>query len=186
MSSNQPVLDLGGMPGPGSRPDWTQAGWWDAELRPEVRELLSLPLGPDLQDALLKIAAVDAADGCDPGFCVPHTVSTLDDRIGIPATPACLVVLVAAWNSVVSWVTHRADQQLIATVAARPVQFQLSSDQGDFGALTDPAVDEVAPRFGCRRVVPIIASAAPVGYSRSRNSVTLWHRGWSLPSTPTS
>ena len=46
MSSNQPVLDLGGMPGAGSRPDWTQAGWWDAELRPEVRELLSLELGP--------------------------------------------------------------------------------------------------------------------------------------------
>ena len=81
MSSNQPVLDLGGTPGGGSRPDWTQAGWWDAELRPEVRDLLSLPLGPDLQDALLKIAAVYAADGCDPGFCpFPHTVSTLDDR----------------------------------------------------------------------------------------------------------
>ena len=112
MSSNQPVLDLGGMPGAGSRPDWTQAGWWDAELRPEVRELLSLELGPDLQDALLKIAAVDAADGCDPGFCpFPHTISTLDDRIGIPGTPcACRVVLVAAWNCVASWVAHRADQ----------------------------------------------------------------------------
>ena len=98
----------------------------------------------DLEDS---VAAVDAADGCDPGFCpFPHTVSTLDDRIGIPGTPcACLVVLVAAWNSVVSWVTHRADQQLIATVAARPVQFQLSPDRGDFGALTDPAVDEIAP-----------------------------------------
>ncbi len=147
MSSNQPVLDLGVTPGGGSRPDWSQAGWWDAELRPEVRDLLSLELGPDLQDALLNIAAVDAADGCDPGFCpFPHTISTLNDRIGIPGTPwACRVVLVAAWNCVASWVAHRADQELIATVAARPVQFQLSPDRGDFGALTDPAVDEIAP-----------------------------------------
>ncbi len=147
MSLNELDLDFGGASWRGSRPDWTQAGWWDAELRPEVRELLSVELGPDLQDALLKIAAVDAAEGCDPGFCpFPHTVSTFNDRIGIPGTPcACQVVLVSAWNAVASWVAHRADQELIATVAARPVQFQLSPDRGDFGALTDPAVDEIAP-----------------------------------------
>ena len=147
MSSNQTVLNLGGVPWRAARPDWTQAGWWDAELRPEVRDLLSLELGPDLQDALMQIAAMDAADGCDEGFCpFPHAVSTFNDRIGFPGTPcACQVVLISAWNAVASWVTHRADRQLLATVAARPVQFQLSPDRGDFGALTDPAVEEVAP-----------------------------------------
>ncbi len=129
------------------RPEWTQAGWWDAELRAEVRDLLWLPVGTDLQQALTAMAARDRADGYEPGVCrFDHATVSVAERLGVPGNPCgCQVVMVAAWNAVASWVSAHAEQVLVEVAGAEPVEELLIPDRPDLGHLTDPAVEDLAP-----------------------------------------
>lgn len=167
------------------RPEWTQVGWWEAELRPRVRDLLWLPVGWELQQRLEDVWAGDRASDYPPGECPhPHTIATLSEPVGVPGRPcACQVVLVAAWNAVASWVTHRAEQELVAVAGAEPVEEHIAPDRPDLGTLTDPAIEELAPALrvspggaryrlaGLRRItsVPRLADAVAEG------SVIGWH-----------
>ena len=81
-----------------TRPGWTHAGWWEADLRGEVRELVWLPLGLELQQRLVAIATADRSAGYGHGECPhPHAAPNSEERIGVPVRPcACQVVMVAA------------------------------------------------------------------------------------------
>ena len=46
-----------------ARPGWTEAGWWDVAMLPEVRALLWLPKGSALLTALQDLPTVDGT-GC--------------------------------------------------------------------------------------------------------------------------
>ncbi len=130
-----------------TRPGWTQAGWWGADLRSEVRELLWLPLGLELQQRLIAIAGADRAAGYGSGECPHvHTAPSAEERVGVPGRPcACQVVTVAAWTAVASWVALQADREVVAVAGADPVDELLVPDRSDLGTLTDPAVEELAP-----------------------------------------
>ena len=129
------------------RPEWTQAGWWDAVLRGEVRELLWLPVGPDLQQELTAMAARDRADGYQAGVCrFDHATAAVEERLGVPGNPcACQVVAVAAWNAFASWAQLQADHAMVAVAGAEPVQELVLPDRPELGHLTDPAVEDLAP-----------------------------------------
>ncbi len=130
-----------------TRPGWTQAGWWDADLRPEVRELVWLPLGLELQQRLVAIAAADRAGGYPRGECPhPHAAPSVEERVGVPGRPcACQVVMVAAWTAVASFVALQADQEVVAVAGKDPVEELLVAGRPELGSLTDPAVEELAP-----------------------------------------
>ncbi|MFN8125448.1 MAG: DUF222 domain-containing protein [Candidatus Nanopelagicales bacterium] len=146
-----------------TRPDWTQAGWWDAELAPQVRGLLAMPLGPGLVQALtgLRAAAVSSAvRTCDGpagvpildiagpfGECpFPHHTPSADQRVGVAGSPcACQVVTTAAWTCVASWAGHRADQELIDAAGSRPIRVQAVAARPELGTITDPAIEDLAP-----------------------------------------
>ncbi len=130
-----------------TRPGWTQAGWWDADLRPVVRELLWLPLGLDLQQRLVALAAADRAAGYPRGDCPhAHAAPSAEEQAGVPGHPcACQVVMVAAWTAVASWVALQADQEVVAVAGKDPVEELLVPDRPELGTLTDPAVEELAP-----------------------------------------
>ncbi len=130
-----------------TRPGWTQAGWWDADLRFEVRELLWLPLGLDLQQRLVAIATADRSAGYPRGECPhPHAAPSVEERVGVPGRPcACQVVMVAAWTAVASFVALQADQEVVAVAGNHPVEELLVPDRPDLGTVTDPAVEELAP-----------------------------------------
>ena len=130
-----------------TRPGWTQAGWWGADLRPEVRELLWLPLGLELQQRLIAIATADRAAGYGSGECPHvHAAPSAEERVGVPGRPcACQVVTVAAWTAVASFVALRADQEVVAVAGKDPVEELIVPDRPDLGSLTDPAVEELAP-----------------------------------------
>ena len=89
------------------RPGWTQAGWWDAEVRAEVRALLWLPVGRELQDHLIALTRADSVAGYARGHCpFDHTTASVEERVGVPGSPcACQVITVAAWAAVASWVS---------------------------------------------------------------------------------
>ena len=130
-----------------SRPGWVQAGWWDAELRPAVRELLWLPVGRDLLDRLTALAATDATSGYPRGECPhPHGVPSLEERVGEPGHPcACQIVVIAAWAAVASWVTAVADRAVVDAAGGKPVDELLVPTRPDLGVVTDPAVEDLAP-----------------------------------------
>ena len=130
-----------------TRPGWTQSGWWDADLRPEVRELLWLPLGLELQNRLTALCVADRAAGYQRGECPhPHPSPSVEERVGVPGRPcACQVVMVAAWTAVASWVALQADQEVVAVAGKDPVEELLVPDRPELGTLTDPAVEELAP-----------------------------------------
>ncbi len=130
-----------------TRPGWTHAGWWDADLRPEVRALLWLPLGLDLQQRLVALTAANRAVGYPRGECPhPHAAPSVEERVGVPGRPcACQVVTVAAWTAVASFVALQADREVVAVAGKDPVEELLVPDRPDLGTLTDPAVEELAP-----------------------------------------
>ena len=139
------------------RPDWTQTGWWQADLRPQVRHLLQLPAGDALHRALTDLDTTDHAMGVAPGHCpYPHSAPTLAEQVGVPGAPcACQTVTVAAWATVASWVAAQADAALIAVAGAEPVEKVLVPTRPDLGTITDPCIEELAPAL---RVSPGSAS----------------------------
>ena len=130
-----------------TRPGWTHAGWWEADLRGEVRELLWLPLGLELQQRLTALSVADRAAGYQRGECPhPHPSPNIEERVGVPGRPcACQVVTVAAWTAVASWVALQADQEVVAVGGKDPVEELIVAGRPDLGTLTDPAVEELAP-----------------------------------------
>ncbi len=150
-SVEQPCADWGGRSFPDIawerfRPEWTQGGWWEAELRAEVRALLFEAAGPRLQQRLVDLAAGDAAAGYPPGECPhPHYAPSVGERVGVVGAPcACQVVVVAAWAAVASWTAARADQAVVEVTGAEPVEQALVGDRVDLGVVIDPAVEELA------------------------------------------
>ena len=87
------------------RPAWTQPGWWDVDLRAEVRALLWLPAGAGLATA---VAGLSVGSRC----CLPHAEDQLRDcpapgsADGWPC--ACQVIVAAAWEACASWVAANA------------------------------------------------------------------------------
>ncbi len=139
--------DFAGIVWRSHRPGWTQAGWWDTELRDRVRDLLWLPVGSELLQGLLGLAAGDLATGYPPGDCPhPHPAATTRDQVGVPGHPcACQVVQVAAWSAVASWVAAQGDQMVVAVAGTEPVEEFLVPDRPGLGTIVDPAVEELAP-----------------------------------------
>ena len=128
------------------RPGWTQAGWWDTELRPEVRALLWIPVGRELQDRLIAVGRADSAAGYARGHCpFDHTTATAADRVGVPGSPcACQVITVAGWAAVASWVSACADRVVVDTAGPTPVEELIVATRPDLGTITDPAVEDLA------------------------------------------
>ncbi len=164
-----------------SRPSWTQAGWWDAELSPRVRELLAVPLGAQLMSRLLTLGG-EASGEC--GWV--HPVTLPEDRIGVAGSPcACQIVLAAAWQAAASWTTLRADRAVVAAVGSRPVRVALRPGQPQWGSVTDPAVEEIAVALRCSpasmrnlihrvravTVLPVLSAAVSEGL------LIGWHAG---------
>lgn len=88
----------------GTRPAWTDPGWYEAPLRPAVRALLRLQLGPGL------LSALSALETAEPGR---HVRCPGDHRgEGLPGLPvpgsapgyacACQVVVAAGWEAMSS------------------------------------------------------------------------------------
>ena len=128
------------------RPAWTQAGWWDSDLRDDVRLLLSTPVGPDLLTAL--IALEDGPRRCPH----PHTGDSLAGRLGQPGAPcACQLVIVAAWDAVTSWSAARADRALVQVAGAATARVPIRPDAPGYGTITDPCIEELATAL---RVTP--------------------------------
>ena len=112
------------------RPDWTQTGWWQADLRPQVRHLLQLPAGDALHRALTDLDTTDHAMGVAPGHCpYPHSAPTLAEQVGVPGAPcACQTVPVAA-VATKAWIA--VDERL----AARPSDHTFLTAQFDMTRL---------------------------------------------------
>ena len=139
--------DFAGIVWRSHRPEWTQVGWWDTEMRDRVRDLLWLPVGVELQQGLLGLAAGDLASGYPPGECPhPHAAVTVRERVGIPGHPcACQVVQVAAWTAVTSWAAAQCDQMVVAVAGGEPLEEYMVPDRPGLGTIIDPAVEELAP-----------------------------------------
>lgn len=116
------------------RPAWTEAGWWEAPMLPEVRALLRLPKGPDLMAAVQR---VPPPDGSPCAF--PHAAPR-------PASPcACQVVVVAAWAAAAAWASDCADKAVLRTLGPSESIEYLNPHLPELGTLTDPGVELVAP-----------------------------------------
>ncbi len=132
------------------RPEWTQPGWFEVELRAEVQELLALPVGWQLLAALQRIGVPGMGQSC----AFPHYAPALSERVGVAGSPcACQVVLVGAWQAVSSWLAGQADAVVVHAVGAEAVQVPLGRDRR-FGTVTDPGVEEVAAAL---RATPVSA-----------------------------
>lgn len=126
------------------RPGWTEAGWWDAPLDPQIRRLLWLPKGPEL------VAAVQRVPVPDGGRCPqPHPDlrdGFFSDIVGTAGNPcACQVVAIAAWATAAAWMSDRADQVVLHGLGAATQHPLLDPDQPSLGTITDPGVERVAP-----------------------------------------
>lgn len=124
-----------------TRPAWTEAGWWEATLRDDVRALLWLPAGPALAATLVTLAS-----GPNGTCLLAHTADRML-RQPIPGQApgwpcACQVVTAAAWQACAAW----AEAQLMAAVtnAAGPttVEYAVGGDRGH--VIVDPAREELA------------------------------------------
>lgn len=151
------------------RPDWAHAGWWDADLRPEVRQLMRLPVGAELAAALTTLLPATTGSTDPTGTCpADHYSPTQSEVIGVPGSPCgCHIVVAAAWAAVASWAGHRTDEALLTAAGDEPITRQLVADSPEFGTITYDADEEVAPALwasaasadhridGARRVVAL-------------------------------
>jgi hypothetical protein len=140
------------------RPAWTEADWWEATLRDEIRRLLWLAPGPDLVAAL---AALPTGEPCP----LPHT----DDRM-LPHWPvpghapgwpcACQVVVAAAWDACASWLATCAARALVDAAGPHVVEFDVA---GGMQQIADPAREELA----CALRTALPAMGNRIGAARS-------------------
>lgn len=127
-----------------TRPGWTDPGWYDAPLRPGVRALLGLPLGPGLLVALSRLDTSGAGRhvGC-PG---DHRGAGLPGQPVLGSAPGfpcvCQVVVATAWEAMASWTAARSAAELVAVAGAGPV---VVGPRGAAPGITDMAVEELAP-----------------------------------------
>lgn len=130
------------------RAAWTDAGWFDAPLRPKVKRLLALPPGPALVSAL---ADLPMHGGCPADPVTGHSPlaapqATGSPELGHPGHPcACLIVITAAWAAVNSWADAGQTRATVNAVAAQPITVAVDADDPRMGTIGDPAVDECAP-----------------------------------------
>ncbi len=125
------------------RPAWAQAGWWDAELRPEVRSLMWLPVGPELMQSLVRLTDRSLRQG-ECRF--PHHRPSVEEPIGTAGYPcACQVVIAAAWTSVASWTALQVDQSVLQATGTGSLTVPVFPSRPDLGTITDPAIEDIAP-----------------------------------------
>jgi hypothetical protein len=124
-----------------ARPDWTEAGWWEATLRDDVRALLWLPVGPALVAALASITP-EADGGCALAHAADRMLSqpTPGHAPGWPC--ACQVVVAAAWQACSAWSEARLMAAVVAAAGPRPVEHAVGGDRGH--VIVDPAREELA------------------------------------------
>ncbi|MFN8126819.1 MAG: HNH endonuclease signature motif containing protein [Candidatus Nanopelagicales bacterium] len=131
-----------------SRPGWTQPGWWDAELLPEVRALLWIAKGPDLVAAVQTAPAVDGSRCAHPHPGTAHPGSgqmLFGEPVGVPGTPcACQIVVIAAWAAVAAWAGEAADAAVLQGLGGTRRRVWWDPDRPEFGSVTDPGVETVA------------------------------------------
>lgn len=157
--------DLGSAVGPDSRPftsrqpwlarrpGWSDPGWFDVALRPEVRRLTALPVGPELLATLVALghtprcgADPDAGHANGDGHSARGVLGRRAKLLGRAGAPCgCLVVLAAAWAAVASWTELAAGRSLMAAVGVYPVTTAFDPADPRMGTITDAAMDEVAP-----------------------------------------
>lgn len=168
-----------------SRPAWTQAGWWDADVRGEVRGLMLLPVGRELHRRLAELAMIDRSAGYPRGRCPQvHTSVSKDEILGVPGSPcACQVVTAAAWTAVASWVAAKADEFVVDVAGDQPLEDLLVPGRPELGVMVDPCIEELAPALrvspgsarhrleGMRRVAGIPGLRAAV----AKGLVVGWH-----------
>ena len=117
------------------RPRWTDPGWSEAPLRPEVRNLVTLPVGPEMV-ACLAVLPVQ-------GLCDTHAAEGPSGRPGNPC--ACQIVVAAAWAAVASWSEARGARALAAAAGLKPVDVPIDPQRPGLGSVVDPAVEQLAP-----------------------------------------
>ena len=125
-----------------TRPPWTDAEWWDAPLRDEVRRLLWLPAGAELAAAA---SAVPAEGPCS----LPHEEAGDDPPVPghAPGWPcACQVIAAAAWEAIAAWVAAGAARALVVAAGSEMVILDVAGGQHQ---LHDPAREELAPALRC-------------------------------------
>lgn len=129
-----------------ARPAWTEAGWWDTALRPEVRMLMRLPKGPTLLAAVQQVGAVD---GSRCAFPHVNPGALLEDAGVAPGTPgnpcACQVILAAAWATAAAFATEQADASVLHCLGAGEHAPLLNPSHPDLGRIVDPGVELLAP-----------------------------------------
>ena len=118
------------------RPAWTEAGWWDTPMLPEVRALLRLPKGAELMSAVQK---VPSPNGSPCSF--PHGEGL--QRPGVPC--ACQVVLVAAWATAAAWASDLADRTVLLALGPTEHTEYLNPQIPRLGTITDPGIELLAP-----------------------------------------
>lgn len=130
-----------------SRRGWTEAGWWDVPMLPDVRALLRLPKGPQLMAAVQGIAP----DGAGCAFPHPRPAELLTGQIpGRPGNPCvCQTIVIAAWAAAAAWAADQADRSVVTALGPLEERVYLDPHRPGLGTIIDPAVEEVAP--GLRR-----------------------------------
>ncbi len=125
------------------RPGWTEAGWWDVAMLPEVRALLWLPKGPALLTALQQLPTLDGT-GCPFPHEGPDILGT--PRPGMVGAPCpCQVIVAAAWATAAAWVGDQADHAVITTLGATEQIEVLCPAAPRMGSITDPGIELLAP-----------------------------------------
>lgn len=124
------------------RPAWTEFGWWETPMLPEVRALLRLPKGPALMTAVQQLPAPDGS-----ACTFPHTAKPLTSGPeAIDSGPCtCQVVLVAAWATAAAWAADRADSAVLRTLGPTEQTEYLNPHLPELGTISDRSVELVAP-----------------------------------------
>lgn len=124
------------------RADWTDPGWWGADIRSEVVDMMRLAPGPELLQSLIAL-------GC--GDCpMTHVESVWGSRQGRAGTPcACQVVISTAWQAQTAWTAVQSEGRLIDALGPASKQVPLDEFSAGRGTITDPGVEELAPGLRC-------------------------------------
>mgnify|MGYP003604738005 FL=1 len=129
-----------------SRPHWTEAGWWDAALRPEVRALIQVPKGPALLTAVQEVGPVDGSRCPFPHLDPGHVADGAECAVGTPGNPcACQVIVTAAWATAAAWAADQADLSVLNSLGSTVQDPYLNPQCPHLGQIIDPSAEVVAP-----------------------------------------